>query len=82
MNEKTLKSLNPCPFCGGEARFIAATHNSSHDGVGFDFEICCTECDMQLPGRYKIELCLGKDGEIKFTRDDRELASSKWNLRR
>lgn len=40
MNRKTLKPLKPCPFCGSKARFVAATHNSSRDGVGFDFEIC------------------------------------------
>lgn len=80
MNRKTLKPLKPCPFCGSKARFIAATHNSSHDGVGFDFEICCTECDMQLPERYKIEFYLDRDGDIEFMRDDRELAVSEWNL--
>ncbi len=82
MNSTSLKPLNPCPFCGSEARFIAATHNSSHYGVGFDFEICCTECDMQLLKRYKIEFCLKNDGTIEFLKDERDLAVSDWNVRK
>lgn len=82
MNRKTLKPLKPCPFCGSKARFIAATHHSSHYGVGFDFEICCTGCNMKLPKRYKIEFCFNSNGDIEFMRDDRELAVSDWNLRR
>lgn len=82
MNSTSLKPLKPCPFCGGKAEFIAATHNSSHYGVGFDFEIFCKACDMRLPKRYKIEFHLKNDGTIEFLKDERDSAVSDWNVRK
>lgn len=81
MNQRTLKPLKPCPFCGGEAMFVLTEKDSSLFGIGFKFEICCQKGGARLPKQYKMELRLHRNGDVKFTRDDREVAVSEWNMR-
>lgn len=78
MSENKLK---PCPFCGGKAAFITRTHSSSHYASGFNFEIKCKDCGVQLPKSYKAEFGLTEDGGINPLHDEREQAVKDWNKR-
>ncbi|MDO5785566.1 MAG: Lar family restriction alleviation protein [Eubacteriales bacterium] len=76
-----MPELKPCPFCGGEAIISTSSHDSSHYCVGFVFGIECTECGIQLPGRFKVEFSLRDDGEINILNDERQTAAGLWNRR-
>ena len=73
--------LKPCPFCGGKPQLCTLSNSSSHFGVGFEFEIACTSCKIKLPNRFEILLHLEENGELKITKDDREIAVAAWNRR-
>lgn len=73
--------LKPCPFCGGGADFKTKSNLSSHSEVGFDFTIKCSECDIELPGTYRVTFILGTRGQISTIVDEREKATDEWNRR-
>ena len=73
--------LKPCPFCGGETVYITKSNVSEHHCVGFDFKVGCEDCEMSLPGRYKIRFSLSENGEPNVLTDERPIAAEKWNKR-
>ena len=75
------EKLKPCPFCGGEAKFITVSNNCTDNGVGFEFAIECVHCRISFPKRYRVEFVLDEEGEIKTNVDHREKALCDWNRR-
>lgn len=75
------KALNPCPFCGGKAKFVTISNNSNHFTVGFDFEIKCEKCGVGMPRGYTLSLELGESGEVVTEHDERDIAVNEWNQR-
>ncbi len=74
--------LKPCPFCGGEAKFLVKTYKERGITRGYSFGIYCTECDVTTPKTdYGIEFQLNADGEIEVIMDERSLAIEAWNRR-
>lgn len=73
--------LKPCPFCGGKAVYTTTNNVSDHHCVGFDFEVCCEDCEMVLPGRYKIRFSFTENGELNILTDERQIVAGKWNKR-
>lgn len=74
--------LKPCPFCGGEAKFLVKTYKERGVERGYSFGIYCTKCDLVLPRtNYSVEFQLNADGEIEMITDERLLAAEAWNRR-
>lgn len=80
MEDKKQK-LKPCPFCGGEAFFVTSKNLSSHHGVGFEFEIKCGGCKVELNKLYRLDFVLSESGEINILNDERSQAVKNWNRR-
>lgn len=80
MTEKV--ELKPCPFCGGEAKFLVKV--STERGIirGWNFGIYCSKCDITTPKtNYILEIQLDEMGEIITVIDERPLAIEAWNRR-
>lgn len=79
MSEKLL----PCPFCGGEARFIQTAYGTTNlNSVSLSFSIRCVKCSATAPNAMgKIAINLLEDGTLNAWRDDREKAAEAWNRR-
>lgn len=80
MSEKV--ELRPCPFCGGEAKFLVKV--STERGIirGWNFGIYCSKCDIATPKtNYILEIQLDEMGEIITVIDERPLAIEAWNRR-
>lgn len=73
--------LKTCPFCGGNASFRCNSNSSSHYCVGFNFTIECDDCEIKLPGTFKVEFSLNDEGDINPLRDERQKAIEVWNRR-
>lgn len=75
--------LKPCPFCGGEAELDVKCRNAHTSVRGWDFQVRvrCSECNAELPNRYKVELELNSSGDVVFTTDERQKAADDWNTR-
>lgn len=77
-----MTNLKPCPFCGGEAKFLIKCHMDRGITRGYNFGICCTKCGISTTKtNYGIELQLNSNGEIETTLDERPLAVEAWNRR-
>jgi len=81
MEQKKIKKLSPCPFCGGEAVFRSNVNSSSRDNIGFKFSIKCSKCNVELPNIFKVDIFLNDCGEITPTIDERPMAIVQWNRR-
>jgi hypothetical protein len=72
----------PCPFCGGEAKFLINKLVAKRKQAGWRFGIYCTKCGVVFPKTdYRVEMTFSDDGEIKPTIDEREIAAEAWNRR-
>lgn len=75
------KKLKPCPFCGGQAKFIKKGIGSVKSRVHFSFGIECIDCGGRVPKSYVLSLTLDEDGEIVPITDERSAAIERWNSR-
>lgn len=57
--------LKPCPFCGGEAKFIVKKAIEGNIFAGFDFVIQCSKCKVEYPKTFRISLTLTAEGDVK-----------------
>ena len=57
-----MKTLKPCPFCGGKAMFLTITNKPLHSAVGVMFKIKCMKCGTELPKSYECEMYMDQDG--------------------
>lgn len=76
--------LKPCPFCGGEAKFIVKNTFSNNYFAGFDFIIQCSKCKAEYPKPFRISLTLTSEGEVKevlCTEGAIKFATEIWNRR-
>ena len=76
--------LKPCPFCGGKPVF--APTSTGREGITryFHFDIKCESCNIFAPSHgtaWEVSFMITSDGEIKFTKDDRNAAINAWNRR-
>lgn len=79
---KPMNELKPCPFCGGEANIF--TKSSVERGVtkGWEFGIYCTKCNVTTPKtNYRLEVQIGKGGNLIYNADERTQAAEAWNRR-
>lgn len=77
-----MNKLKPCPFCGGEAKFLINEFSVRLTPKGWEFGIYCPKCGVMFPRTdYKIEITFSDDGEITPTVDEREIAIEAWNRR-
>lgn len=77
-----MSELKPCPFCGGEAKFLIKLHSERGITRGWEFGIYCTKCDVTTPKTcYKLEVQLNGAGQIDITEDERQQAIEAWNRR-
>lgn len=77
-----MMKLKPCPFCGGEAKFLVKTYREHGVSRGYNFGIYCTGCNLTTPRiNYGIDLRLSDYGEIEFINDERQEAVEAWNRR-
>lgn len=77
-----MTELKPCPFCGGEAKYLIKRYSEIRTARGWDFGIHCTKCDVRTPkGNYKLEVNLSDDGQISLIEDERGEAIEAWNRR-
>lgn len=74
--------LKPCPFCGGEAKYVVKCHSERGIARGWEFGIYCTKCGVTTPKTYyKLEVQLSGDGQISIIEDERCQAIEAWNKR-
>ncbi len=74
--------LKPCPFCGGEAVYIIDKNYIRFTEHTWQFGIKCTNCMVELPVRdFIVTVDMNSNGEIVFTKDEREKAADMWNRR-
>ncbi len=79
---RAVRELLPCPFCGGEAEYNATSRKVSGDLRGFGFTIMCKRCGVKLPKTFEIDFRLNGKGEIEVEgKDARECAARMWNTR-
>lgn len=74
-------SLKPCPFCGGTAKLDIKCYNARNNIRGWELQVKCSECKVELPNRYKVELELNSSGNVVFVTDERQKAADDWNTR-
>lgn len=82
--ETKLPEMEPCPFCGGRARFI---YTRDGDYMYFtsrkvECMLACTKCGakMEEPGGF-FTLVFGRDGAVRIEGDGREKLINAWNRR-
>lgn len=74
--------LKPCPFCGGEAKYLVKCNSERGIARGWEFGIYCTKCDVTTAKtNYKLEVNLSDDGQISPIEDERCEAIEAWNKR-
>lgn len=75
--------LKPCPFCGGEARFVQVARGTAENAsCRLQFAIRCVKCDATAPHAYgSVYVQLGEDGTLTSWGDDRLEAIEAWNRR-
>ena len=77
-----MTELKPCPFCGGEAKFLLKTYTAGGTTRGWEFGIYCTACDVTTPKtNYNLEIQLNDYGDIEVVVDERHSAIKAWNRR-
>lgn len=77
-----MSNLKPCPFCGGEAKFLITASSKTEDLFRWQFGICCKKCNIMLAKKnYKLEVEFSDYGAVKAVTDERQAAIEKWNLR-
>lgn len=80
MNDTELK---PCPFCGGEAKFMVELSNEGemYKDHWWVFRIYCPECKLASLKTYKVGAELNQFGKFKIDIDERNEAIEAWNRR-
>ncbi len=73
--------LKPCPFCGGTAKLDIKCYNARNDIRGWSFQVKCSDCKVELPKQYKVEVELNPSGDMSFVTDERQKAAEIWNRR-
>lgn len=74
--------LKPCPFCGGEAKFLIKCTSERGVSRGYGFGIYCSKCGVTTAKtNYALEFRMGDNGEIEIATDERPLAAEAWNRR-
>jgi Lar family restriction alleviation protein len=78
-----VKSLKPCPFCGGKAVFWQTDYGKGdRSSVGLHFTIRCNKCGSTRGTAYgNVFFNLSKTGELNILSDDREKVIEEWNMR-
>ena len=74
--------MKPCPFCGGEAFFMAKSFEVKKDIRGWKFGVQCKKCGVTTAKTdYELKITLSNKGEIVPVEDERQLAADDWNRR-
>lgn len=76
-----MKEPKGCPFCGGKAKFITTVGRLLSSHACFMFYIKCDKCGIGSPKTYECDICIGNDGVIQISKDERLKAIEDWNRR-
>ena len=77
-----MEELKPCPFCGGQAKFLINSRSERGSARGWNFGIYCTKCDITTAKtNYALGVQMAGDGSIVITTDERSEAIEAWNRR-
>ena len=77
MNERTMATLKPCPFCGGEAVFESA--HELTDGTFQRAKVMCPKCRITITGESRKSQ-YGWANNIDYM-NSRRTAIESWNRR-
>lgn len=74
--------LKPCPFCGGEAKFVIKATSATMEIRGWAYRIACSSCKVETPKLEYTEMKMFENGLIEFTKDGRSALVDIWNARK
>lgn len=72
-------NLEPCPFCGGEARIVHRSKSVENGEFRCVWEVGCNKCYTKKS--YESFYVLTDEGEFVTKFDGREKAIREWNRR-
>ena len=75
---EVVPKLEPCPFCGGEARI---KYDSGNEVWGQSWEAGCKACDIHTPKAWGSSTWASGDNAKKQDRAAKATAISAWNRR-
>lgn len=73
--------LKPCPFCGGEAKFVQTAHGSiTAESVHRNYAIQCVKCKARPYDSFTIRVWLAENGVV-MSESNKNEAIEAWNRR-
>lgn len=76
-----MEELKKCPFCGEKAYFRTDANGYQKENRMFSFHIECRSCKLAFPKAFELEFSLNENGELQFSKDERDKAVHEWNRR-